>query len=166
MIKSKKVVAAVIISIFISMCFAQIENDTNRLESNNKSGQETELKKTAVNMDVFQLPKNIQDMFKLTSTSLEKNEDDYFIVPTECVQEFGGKSVVFIELGNDEFAVREVNVKMTVEENSLVMDNLTTGEMVVVNGASLIRDGLVRQLENKQKGSNKGHSHGKGGHSH
>ncbi|VAX36459.1 hypothetical protein MNBD_UNCLBAC01-493 [hydrothermal vent metagenome] len=185
MVSSKKIIIALIIVVSIPAAFMVIKNgrvdvekselintgenlDTKEYASKVDKKSVAKIKNSPVNMQILTVSKNMQDMSGLSTASLKTDANGYFIVPNSSIQTFLGKKVVFIDLGNEKFAVRNINVNKIVNSNSLVSDNFQLGEKIVVSKSKFLIEGLLRQNSYNQNKGNKdhGHSHGAGGHSH
>jgi cobalt-zinc-cadmium efflux system membrane fusion protein len=80
------------------------------------------------------------------SATLKSHGDDALVVPVASVLvKEGRKHIVYVQVGEDEFAARTVTVGPVVDGKVAVLSGLAAGDKVVVDGALLL-DGASEQL--------------------
>ena len=116
---------------------------------------------TVRNATSFQIPKQYQVEMGLKTAALSKDGDGFIRVPNSSIQDFGGKNAIFMDLGDNSFALRFIQVKRKRDAYSLVETNVLANESVVTEGSQKLKIGLMRAMSGHQ-----GHDHGPGGHGH
>ena len=71
-------------------------------------------------------------------------------VPVSAVINLGGRDVVFVRVGTDQFVVRAVTIGNHIDDRYEVVDGLDVGEEVVVAGVFLVKSALVKGDEGEQ----------------
>ena len=64
------------------------------------------------------------------------------VIPVAAVQQLDGRSIVFVKTGDGEFRARDVRLGAEVDGRVEVTEGLTAGELVVVEGALMLKSKL------------------------
>ena len=67
-------------------------------------------------------------------------------LPTSAIQQYDGRTFVFVHRGGDEFQRREITVGRTVDERAEISSGLSAGERVAVDGGFALKSELLREL--------------------
>lgn len=78
------------------------------------------------------------EMFVTASITIGKQADMHIVVPAEAVITDGGRSLVFVSLGND-FQAVPVKIGVTIKGKTEIIDGLYDGDQLVINGANQLR---------------------------
>ncbi|MCB9757009.1 MAG: efflux RND transporter periplasmic adaptor subunit [Candidatus Omnitrophica bacterium] len=70
--------------------------------------------------------------------------EEHLIIPTSAVQTFGDKMVVFVKAGEGEFHKKEIVINSQTAEEVAVREGINAGDMVVTDGAFLLKSGLLK----------------------
>ncbi|MDE3262317.1 MAG: efflux RND transporter periplasmic adaptor subunit [Acidobacteriota bacterium] len=82
------------------------------------------------------------EMFS-TLTVASGTSRELLVVPAAAVQELAGEPVVFVETGPGEFQRRRVVAGATFDGDIEIREGLTAGELVVTEGAFLLKSALI-----------------------
>jgi hypothetical protein len=117
---------------------------------------------TVKNEKVFAIPARQQQLLGLKTTKLVKDAKGSLQVSNTSIQNINGKSAIFISLDNNKFALRYIKVDEKKAKYSLVSKNVLEHELVVTDGATKLKAGVIRMLS----GAHGGNSSCSGGHGH
>ena len=109
----------------------------------------------------FNVPKQYQVRMRLETAALSRDGDGFIRVPNSSIQVLDGKDAIFIDIGDDNFALRLIQVKEKKDAYSLVARNVLENERVVTEGSLKLENGLIQSMAGHE-----GHNHGPGGHGH
>jgi multidrug efflux pump subunit AcrA (membrane-fusion protein) len=71
------------------------------------------------------------------------NEESYLTVPSDAVQNLQGESVVFVQVDEETFEKRTVDVKSKTSKETAVAGSLKKGDQIVVQGAFILKSMLL-----------------------
>ncbi|HUV12091.1 MAG TPA: efflux RND transporter periplasmic adaptor subunit, partial [Acidobacteriota bacterium] len=83
------------------------------------------------------------EMYATVSFELGAEAEAVF-VPRESIQNVDGKSVVFVQEGDSEFRMREVQLGRTSESRVIVEAGLLVGEKVATQGSFLLKSEMLK----------------------
>ena len=116
---------------------------------------------TVKNALSFNVPKQYQVGMRIETAALSRDGDGFIRVPNSSIQVLDGKDAIFIDIGDDNFALRLIQVKEKKDAYSLVARNVLENERVVTEGSLKLENGLIQSMAGHE-----GHNHGPGGHGH
>jgi hypothetical protein len=97
----------------------------------------------------------------LQSQHVHANDSGFFVLPKSALQTIDGHKTIFINLGNNQFAMRYIEVVQDSSDSIWIHKNLNSEDAVITVGTDKLKTGVLR----KWKGHH-GHTHGPGGHTH
>lgn len=104
----------------------------------------------------FNVPKQFQTKINLKTTPLLKDANGQIKVPNISIQDFNGKTSIFLSVGNDKFVLRHIEVKQRNDIHSIVEKNVLENEAIVTNGVQQLSKALMRVMSGS---GGHGHSH-------
>lgn len=75
---------------------------------------------------------------------ISQSSEEYLTLPAIAVQTLGDKRVVFVKTGDGEFRKKEITIKSQTTEQAAVSEGVNAGDMVVTDGAFLLKSGLLK----------------------
>ena len=73
-----------------------------------------------------------------------QGSQEYLTLPASAVQTLGDKNVVFVKTGDGEFHKKEIAIKLQTADQVAVDEGVNAGDMVVTDGAFLLKSGLLK----------------------
>jgi multidrug efflux pump subunit AcrA (membrane-fusion protein) len=90
----------------------------------------------------------------VTGRAVHESEDTFLTVPQEAIQTLGESKVVFVQLSETTFEMREIKIGQETAEEAAVTQGIQTGERVVTRGSFVFKSEVM-----KEDGGAEGHSH-------